>query len=74
MRFPIFWNVTVVGDLGRGPSAEHYVCVCVCLCVVRSASVHCISSSGQGFNLCDPARDYGGSGRKKRDLKLTLGA
>lgn len=28
------------------------------------ASKHCISSSGQVLNLCDPARDYGGSGGK----------
>lgn len=74
MRFPIFWNVTAVGDLDRGPNTEHYVCLCQLVRVVRSASEHCISSSGQDFNLCDPARDYGGSGRKKRDLKLTLGA
>lgn len=32
--------------------------------MVKSAREHCISSSGQVLNLCDPARDYGGSGSK----------
>lgn len=42
-----------------------YECVCVCDRVLaKSASERCISSSGQVFNLCDPARDYGGSGSK----------
>lgn len=48
----------------------NFVCVCVCdRLTVKSASEHCISSSGQVFNLCDPAtaRDYGGSGAEKKD-------
>lgn len=32
--------------------------------IVKSARKHCISSCGQVLNLCDPARDYGGSERK----------
>lgn len=31
---------------------------------MKSARKHCISSCGQVLNLCDPARDYGGSERK----------
>lgn len=57
---------------------ERYVyIVCVCAREVdgggaRSASGRCISSSGQGFNLRDPARDYGVLGGEKWDFKRTL--
>lgn len=50
--------------LGPSPSTERCVCVVCYSMMVESASEHCISSSGQVLNLCDPARDYGGSGRK----------
>ncbi len=67
-----FWNASWGLKLWARVQTVHIMCVCVCACVcclcdrvmVRSASEHCISSSGQVFNLCDPARDYGGSGRK----------
>lgn len=73
------WRLWItVGGLGLHPSAWTLHVHCACLRArgwwwrARSASGRCISSSGQVFNLRDPARDYGVLGGEKWDFKRTL--
>lgn len=68
-----FWtslNAPLVKTLGHGPKRK-----CVwqgrCWRLPGSTVSHLLDKS---FNLCDPARDYGGSGEEKWDLKYTLQA